>query len=132
MSRGTTGRVQSEHRTSPPVPRLPAVRLLASAPIFRVAEEMVKKQDAVRDLVPESELASALGTILKRLLTAIHEAADIRGHVPTATAAKLFGVKPGVLRQACAAGKIRGAHKVGGEWRIPVESLQGHTVFGMD
>ena len=104
--------------------QLPTTRLLASGPVFHEINEIASIAEAFRKVVPDSDLASAIQHVVNKLLTAVHKAANLQCDVDVVGAAEVWKAEPENIRRLCREGKVAGAFKLGGEWRIPISTLQ--------
>lgn len=102
---------------------VPASQLYRAEPIVEAIRWLASHFQHQQEINPGGELAQVLKRLLDRLLTAAHQATNLQCYVCAKTAGEVWEKSPSQVRSVCRQGKIRGAIKVGGDWRIPATAL---------
>lgn len=102
-------------------PGAPPQRIIAADPVWDLAREFQDQAELARSLKDE-RFADVLDQVARRITTAVAAGAELQD-VSTADAAPVLGILPESVATACRRGRIPGARKIAGEWRIPVRTL---------
>lgn len=108
-------------RTAARTPEEPPQRIIAADPVWALVEQLraeAKSARAIRD----ERFAAVQEEAAARLEAAIREGAELQD-VSTTDAAPVLGIEPESVATACRRGRIPGARKIAGQWRIPVRTL---------
>lgn len=96
----------------------PPSRVIAAEPVWALARTLLEDARAQRDPVH----AASLADMAERIAAAV-EAGTTLQDLTTEEASVLLNMKPESVATACRRGKIPGARKDVGTWRIPLASI---------
>jgi hypothetical protein len=102
-----------------PLDYAPPQRVIAAEPVWALARQLLDEATAQRDPVLQAVLEDAA----ERIRLAVVAGATL-SDLSTEEAAPLLRMKPESVATACRRGKIKGAYKAVGEWRIPAGTLR--------
>jgi DNA-directed RNA polymerase specialized sigma24 family protein len=96
----------------------PPQRVIAAEPVWTLARQLLEESRLQLDPV----LRDALEGAAARLRAAVEAGATL-SDLSTEEAAPLLRMKPESVATACRRGKIAGARKIAGTWRVPASTL---------
>lgn len=106
--------------TTPPEKRdAPPSRIIAADPVWALAEALIAEAGAQRD----ERFSGVLEDAARRIREAVAKGASLQD-VGTAEAAPLLRMQADSVATACRRGRIPGARKIAGQWRIPVAAIE--------
>lgn len=97
-------------------------RIVAAAPLRKLLDQLRQEARAARGLQDERG-ATLREEAARRLEGALEQAAELQ-EVSTGEAAPFLGIKPESVAALCRRGRLPGASRVAGVWRIPVRVLE--------